>query len=393
MINKKSCAVVLGGYVNGYSIIRELYDSGVRDIVLVDYNRSLSSFSNKVLHQFVIDRDKESLLSVLNQLHKKYENIILYPTDDIQLEFLVDIYKKVCDFCFIPFNPDNLIKTLDKSYQYFWCEKLGIPYPVSRTLETEADWQFIRELRPPLLVKPSKRDDLTSSVFRNAFFETYECLESARSGLFEHVRSGVKFVVSEFIPGNDTNIYAYTAYRSFDGRILNEWIGKKLTQYPDNFGVFSSAANVGPDVIQEYGRRLLNGMNLWGIAEPEFKYDERDGQYKLMEINLRSMMWHRTGNLSGVKLQYTQWLDAAGIEPPRQQQNRIERIHYIYMKHELLNLISRNNYFKYFKRNIFNCNKCEFAVFNWADLKPFIYDLLSLSKEIMGTWLKRWRKH
>ena len=60
------------------------------------------------------------------------------------------------------------------------------------------------------------------------------------------------------------------------------------------------------------GRKLLNGMDIKGIAQPEFKYDFRDQKYKLMEINLRSMMWHRVGNLSGVNLQYSQYLDALG---------------------------------------------------------------------------------
>jgi len=29
-----TCALVLGGYVNGYSVISELYDNNVREIVL-----------------------------------------------------------------------------------------------------------------------------------------------------------------------------------------------------------------------------------------------------------------------------------------------------------------------------------------------------------------------
>jgi len=60
------------------------------------------------------------------------------------------------------------------------------------------------------------------------------------------------------------------------------------------------------------GRTLLNGMDIKGIAQPEFKYDSRDKKYKLTEINLRSMMWHKMGNLSGVDLHYSQYLDALG---------------------------------------------------------------------------------
>jgi len=195
------------------------------------------------------------------------------------------------------------------------------------------------------------------------------------------------FLASEFIPGDDTNIYAYVGYRSQDGEILNEWVGKKLTQYPDIFGVFSSGSNEAPKIVKEQGRKLLEVMDLKGINEPEFKYDSRDGKYKLMEINLRSMMWHRVGNLSGVNIQYSQYLDAIGKNIEVQHQNQEDIIHFIYMKHEILNLFTRKSYWKHFKRNVFHKNR-EFAVYDKNDLKPFFYDLIGTIKGVILVCLK-----
>jgi predicted ATP-grasp superfamily ATP-dependent carboligase len=79
-------------------------------------------------------------------------------------------------------------------------------------------------------------------------------------------------------------------------------------------------------------------MNIYGIAEPEFKYDHRDGKYKLTEINLRSMMWHRVGNLSGVNIQYSQYLDALGKTVPHQDQLKNKNIHFVYLRHEIINI-------------------------------------------------------
>ena len=62
--------------------------------------------------------------------------------------------------------------------------------------------------------------------------------------LKKHINQGISFSISEFIPGNDSNIYAYVGYRSKSGKILNEWIGKKLSQYPNKVGVFSSASRM-----------------------------------------------------------------------------------------------------------------------------------------------------
>src|SRR5690606_14677023 len=120
--------------------------------------------------------------------------------------------------------------------------------------------------------------------------------------LKDFIGQGVEFIASEFVPGDDTNIYAYTCYRSQDGTIQNEWTGKKLTQYPDNYGVFCSASNEATSEVLEQGRALVKALDAYGIIEPEFKYDMRDQKFKLMEVNLRSMMWHRTGTISGVRL-------------------------------------------------------------------------------------------
>ena len=74
---------------------------------------------------------------------------------------------------------------------------------------------------------------------------------------------------------------------------MNEWTGKKLNQYPDNFGVFSSASNESVSEVMPSGRKLVTEINAFGIIEPEFKFDHRDKTLKLMEVNLRSMMWNR----------------------------------------------------------------------------------------------------
>lgn len=386
-----SCAaVVLGGYINGFSIIRELYGCGVKNIVLVDYGRSLSCFSNKISCRIAVNKNKDSLLMALRYLGGKYEKLVLFPTDDLQLEFLIGIYDQIDEFCFIPFNRTNLLQCLDKSHQYASCEKLGIPHPRTILIQKELDWAHIDGLTAPLLIKPAKRDDLSTSVFRNAYFSTRECLERKKERLLLYIKNGVKLLVSECIPGDDTNIYAYTAYRSKEGVILNDWIGKKLNQYPDQFGVFASATNSAPKIIREYGRSLIENMNLYGIVEPEFKFDYRDGQYNLMEINLRSMMWNRLGNLSGVHLQYSQWLDAVGEPVPSQRQGLDRSIHFVYMKHELINLINRRGYWKFFKKNVFRGDVRSFAVYDPADIKPFLFDCLYIPRTLIGTWLRRY---
>ena len=128
-MRKNHCALVLGGYVNGYSIIQELYEKKVREIILFGYSRELATYSNKINKFVLIDKTLESLYREIKKLHKEYEKIIIFPTDDLQLENLYELHGNIKSFCFLPFNPENLQECLDKYVQYSYCEKLSIPYP------------------------------------------------------------------------------------------------------------------------------------------------------------------------------------------------------------------------------------------------------------------------
>ncbi|MDY9926399.1 hypothetical protein [Methanosarcina sp.] len=373
-MTKNDCALVLGGYVNGYSIIQELHEKKIEEIILFGYSRELASYSNKIRKFVLIDKTPDSLQREIKELHKEYTKIIIFPTDDLQLENLHNIYPEIHSFCFLPFNPENLLTCLDKYIQYSYCEKLGVPYPKTILLQKKEDLENIKTIPFPILLKPNKREDLRRKIFRNLKIDDSEDLEKAKKNIEGHLESGIKFLASEIIPGDGSCIYAYVGYRNRKGRILNEWTGKKLSQYPDNFGVFSAASNEAPEEVLVQGRTLLNSMDIKGIAQPEFKYDFRDKKYKLMEINLRSMMWHRMGRLSGVDLHYSQYLDALGKKVSPQVQVKNKNIHFLYLKHEIRNLIRQRKYLRTFLKNIIESDETHFAVYDRKDIKPFLKD-------------------
>jgi hypothetical protein len=126
------------------------------------------------------------------------------------------------------------------------------------------------------------------------------------------------------------------------------------------------------------GRRLIEGMDLYGICEPEFKYDERDGKFKLMEINLRSMGWVNVGYLSGVPLHYCLWLHATGQVVPKFEQDRERDIRFIELQNEISNLLYRKGYWRVF-RSVFGA--CDRRVFTYGpgDAGPFRHHLRNVA--------------
>ena len=372
----KAAAVVLGSNINALSIVSELKEKGVGPVLVLRKDSHLVGWSRQPDRQVKFDYSEPGeLKKVLLKLRAKYEYLVLFPTADQDIELMRVIDKEIESFCFLPFNVKNVISSLDKTVQYLHCEKLRIPFPETLDIKKVEDVDGISKLKYPIIIKPTKNMGCKIDVFRNFLIKDENHLAEFRLKIVEPISEGVSFLASEIIPGNGNNIYAYVGYRSKKGVILNEWIGKKLAQFPDDFGVFSSGSNEAPEIVREQGRKLLEGMNLFGIAEPEFKYDHRDGKYKLMEVNLRSMMWHRVGNLSGVNLQYTQWLDALGMKTEKQRQELTRKIHFVYLQYEILNLLGRKSYWKTFRYNLLKGDEVFFAELQRKDIFPFLYTI------------------
>ncbi|HHX8576199.1 TPA: hypothetical protein ACVO18_004742, partial [Vibrio alginolyticus] len=355
----------------------------------LDYGKSISQYSNKSKYIGVIE--SESMLrEKIKDLRDKYKKIVVFPTDDHQLEMLASIYSDIIDFCYIPCNSRALLFESDKSNQYRLCEKSDIPYPKSKVICNKFDIGSLESLEFPLIIKPITRvDRIQGDIFRNLYVNNLEELED-KVGLIEFiVNLGVELLVSEFIPGDDTNIYAYTCFKGDDGVIYSEWVGKKLTQYPDDYGVVASASNQAPEAVLELGRRLCESMDSHGILEPEFKYDARDNSFKLMEVNLRSMMWNHVGYCSGVNLHSDLYDYANKIEIKPSKQNTKDVIHWVLMLHEIPNLLNRKGYWKHFKHNVFKGEKRHFAIFSFSDPLPFFASCIILTKNLISQCLKR----
>ena len=171
---KRTAAVVLGGYVNGYSIIQELYENNIYNIALFDYGNSIASYSNKISFYKKIDKTYYSLRLALEELNKKYSYIIIFPTDDLQLENLLQINSEIKDFCFIPFNVNNFYYCIDKFNQYKACKELGVPYPKTIYIQRQEDILNVCNLTFPVIIKPNKRDDLKINVFRSLILNSKE---------------------------------------------------------------------------------------------------------------------------------------------------------------------------------------------------------------------------
>jgi len=99
--------------------------------------------------------------------------------------------------------------------------------------------------------------------------------------------SDLRYVIQEYIPGTDRDIYSYYAYIGKDGELVSEIASQKIRCYPIYFGIASMNETVEDLSVYETGRECLTRLGYTGKAFVQVKKDPRNGQPYVFEINCR----------------------------------------------------------------------------------------------------------
>jgi predicted ATP-grasp superfamily ATP-dependent carboligase len=129
---------------------------------------------------------------------------------------------------------------------------------------------------------------------------------------------GFSLVLQEEIPGPITNLFSVGLYATRDS-VVAAFTSQKLGQVPAEFGdgLVVRAARA-PELVP-LAERALKHFGYHGLADIEFKWDPREGLWKLLDINPRPWLWINLPTACGVNLPYAAWLDAnEQVVDPRQ---------------------------------------------------------------------------
>lgn len=301
-------ALVLGLHVNGLGVIRSLAEDKRIKIIGVGKDDSIGSGSRYLFEKYLYEKkDEQKIINILRQISSKYEKVIVFPTGN---DYWVRILSKYKDKFtnFVNTYDENINEVMKKPFQHKIAKELEIPVPKSLTIDNLSQLETIqKELRSPYLVKPCSRNT-GNEPFRIKEVNNYENLNKI---LRKHLLDGQSLIISEIIPGKDSTLYTYGTY-AWKGEVYAQFFGRKLTQMPSNYGVIGTGESLTriPE-IENYGKKILRYLNFSGISQIEFKYDARDGKYKLIEINPRSWMWEYLSTKVNINLSLVKYYNEA----------------------------------------------------------------------------------
>lgn len=183
-------------------------------------------------------------------------------------------------------NPAAQLMMLDKLATYTAAKEAGVATPRFWQIRSEDDIHRLRhELVYPLIVKP-KLSHLFQKKFKAKFFvaEGFDQLLEAHR-LAESAE--IETLLVEKIPGPDNRCCSYYTYLDEEGNALFDFTKRIIRRYPINMGLASYHITDRVEHVREPSLKLFRQVGLQGLANAEFKFDERDGQLKLMECNAR----------------------------------------------------------------------------------------------------------
>jgi predicted ATP-grasp superfamily ATP-dependent carboligase len=94
-------------------------------------------------------------------------------------------------------------------------------------------------------------------------------------------------MLQEYVPGTPETVWMFNGY--FDGRsdCRIGFTGKKIRQSPPYTGATTLGVCLPNPTVQEVTERFMRSIGYRGILDIGYRFDERDGQYKLLDVNPR----------------------------------------------------------------------------------------------------------
>lgn len=247
---------------------------------------------------------------------------ILIPTGDLAAILVAENARALSPWFTFAQPPPTLPRSVSsKRRLYQLCRRLGIPcpqthFPSSRSevVDLAGRMQFpviVKGIEPWLL--PSGIASTSIVTKREPLIELFDTMsrQSATTSL----------MVQEMIPSETAEDWIVHGYWDSSGKAARVFTGTKLRSFPAFAGFTTLARCVDNDRLRGEATALLSALDYRGVVDLDYRFDGRDGQYKLLDFNPRiGAQFRLFEDDSGLDVARALHLDLTGRPlPPGQQ--------------------------------------------------------------------------
>jgi len=373
--------LVLSAHTIAMGVVRSLGLKGI-PLYLVSYDKKDMAYKSKYVEECYYlphpERNSNDFVNGLIKIGKKIGKAVIFPADDHTLVTLsknLDVLKSN----FIIPTPDWSIikKIINKDSTYSTAESLDIPIPKTLLLDNSFAMPVdsLRKFKFPCLLKPAQSHTYYE-VFRRKM-TVVNNLDELKVHFDECKKNNINVTVQEIIVGDICRGLNFNSL-FYNGRIKQGFTAYKIRMTDDGYGIPVVVRTRGMiDELWKYSEKLLDKIGYEGYSCIEYKFDESDGLYKLLEINGRYNRSPLLAVKSGINfpwIEYNYLINNKNFEHKGYRKN-------IYYIDEFKDIQINIKKLLKGKQNIFPFLKPYFtthvfAIFSIKDTKPFFKHIL-----------------
>lgn len=187
----------------------------------------------------------------------------------------------------------ELVEQLDtKEFFYHACRAHGLSYPQTFGCTNQNYKTVELPFAFPCIIKPSNSVAYWNCRFphKKKVFVAYSKEEfNAITAAIYSSSYQDNLVLQEYIPGDDNCMRVLNCYSGLDHKVKLMALGRPLLeeQTPEGIGNYAAILSIKDEELMQRMKAFLEDVGWEGFSNFDMKYDARDGQYKLFEMNPR----------------------------------------------------------------------------------------------------------
>lgn len=292
--------VLLGSDINVYGMARSFHEAYGISSVAVGKGVLGVCTASKIVKVEVVEpnlEDDQVFVTTLLDFAKRYagtgKKLLLVPCGDNYIKLLVRNQEKLRGtYEFECIDEPLLMRLSIKESFYEVCTEHGFSFPKTTTCSFENYKEVTLPFDFPVIIKPSN-----SVAYWNCRFPHKKKVFVAKTqqefkAILEAIYSSSykdHLILQEYIPGDDSNMRVMNCYCGRDKKVKLISLGQALLEEhsPEGIGSYAAIISSHDQALSDQMKKFLEDIGYVGFANFDMKLDQRDGTYKLFEMNLR----------------------------------------------------------------------------------------------------------
>ena len=255
---------------------------------------------------------------------------VLIPTDDFGA-ILISEHANALEQAFLfPRQPAGLPRQLaNRKELYLLCRRLGVGCADTAFSDSPAELEdliaragfpLVSKVVEPWKSRPGAR--LLNTRLLRSREEVRAVLDAARNA------DALPILFQEVIPGRGADWF-FHGYSNAESVCVASFTGRKYRSYPPHAGRTAYCRSEENEELRATAEHLIRAISYRGIMDLDWRFDVRDGRYKLLDFNPRiGAQFRLFENANGIDVVRAMHLDLTGRHvlpaPTRQRSFMVE---------------------------------------------------------------------